>query len=278
MTGLETNPAGPAGMLGQATSCLRSGARAWIQRRYGIGDLHARQKWNVVWRELAALPHGELQVIDAGCGAGVWSFELAARRPRWRILGIDHDAKKIGEADASRSRMGTPNASFAVADFLSFAPLSPVDLVLSVASAHYLAQEGRGPELLANFASWLRPGGRLVLYGPRHRPESPVVGWLPKLSGEWGFTRQQLSEWAAAAGLSADSIQPAVGPLGTLAKQIAILAGVSTPLRAACYPFTLGLDWLDRKAAPRPGRASSAWCLAATRVPPEAPPRGCPTH
>ena len=86
--------------------------------------------------------------------------------------------------------------------------------MLSVASAHYLAQIGRGPELLACFRRWLRPGGTLILYGPRHLPESPVAGWLPKLSGEWGFTRQQLQDWCGEAGLTVECDRTCRGPSG----------------------------------------------------------------
>ncbi len=257
-----------SGMLGQATAALRGPISARFQRWYGVADLHARQKWNILWPRLAQLPERGLSVLDAGCGDGIWSFELAARRPGWRIQGIDLDEPKITQAKQARARLHVPNVEFAVADFLRFAPAEPVDLVLSVASAHYLAQIGRGPELLACFRRWLRPGGTLILYGPRHLPESPVAGWLPKLSGEWGFTRQQLRDWSDESGFTVDAIEPAVGRLGTLAKQVAIQAGASAPMRAACYPLTLVLDWMDR---PRSGgdRASSAWCLVATRKPEE---------
>jgi SAM-dependent methyltransferase len=254
-----------SGMLGQAIGGLRGPLSARFQRWYGVADLHARQKWNILWPRLAELPERGLSVLDAGCGDGIWSFEMAARRPGWQIQGIDLDAPKIAWAQQARQRLNVPNAEFAVADFLKFTPAKPVDLVLSVASAHYLAQIGRGPELLGCFRRWLRPGGTLVLYGPRHLPESPVAAWLPKLSGEWGFTRQQLQDWCGEAGLTVNAIEPAVGRLGTIAKQIAIRSGASTPLRAATYPLTLALDWVDRR---RQGgeRASSAWCLIATRT------------
>jgi hypothetical protein len=104
----------------------------------------------------------------------------------------------------------------------------------------------------------------LLLYGPRHLPESPVVSWLPKLSGQWGFTRTQLTEWFTEAGFDVRSLDPAVGPLGTLAKQVSIRCGHPAPLRATAYPVTLALDWLDRQGQGT-DRASSAWCVLATR-------------
>ena len=260
----QASPREPAGMLGQATSSLRGPLQAWLQSRYGLADLHARQKWNILWPKLAELPGRGLSVLDAGCGDGIWSFELAARRPDWRIEGIDFDAEKIGWAERDRQRLAVTSARFRVADFLAFTPAEPVDVVLSVASAHYLAQTGRGVELLGCFRRWLRPGGKLILYGPRHLPESPLAGWLPKLSGDWGFTRSQLEDWCREAGFTVETLEPAVGRLGTVAKQLAIYAGGSAPLRAACYPLTLALDWMDRKRTD-PDRASSAWRLVAAR-------------
>lgn len=261
----------PSGMLGQAIGPLCSGAaQKWFQGWYGVADLHARQKWNILWPHLASLPSQGLTVLDAGCGDGIWSFELAARRPGWRVQGIDLDASKIAIAERNRTRLGSPNTSFAVADFMEFEPAAKVDAILSVASAHYLAQIGRGPELLQRFSNWLKPGGVLVLYGPRELSQSPVAAWLPKLSGDWGFTREQLAAWADEAGLDVIALNPAVGRLGTLAKQLAIFAGPSAPLRALCYPATMALDWLDRRGAAHSGRASSAWSMVAARRQPGA--------
>ncbi|MCC6591563.1 MAG: class I SAM-dependent methyltransferase [Bryobacterales bacterium] len=254
------------GMLGQASYRLRGPLHARLQKWCGVTDLHSRQKWNIVWPKLALLPQSGLSVLDAGCGDGVWSFEMAARRPSWRIWGIDLDAKRIAKAQADGARLGISNAKFTVADFLQFEPPEPVDLVLSIASAHYLAQAGRGPELLARFARWLRPGGTLILYGPRHLPESPAVAWLPKLSGEWGFTERQLVEWTGQAGLCGCLVEPAVGRMGTFAKQLAIWSGTSLSSRAATYPLTYVLDWLDRKAGAAYGK-SSAWCVTTQRSP-----------
>lgn len=253
------------GMLGQATYGLRGPLHARLQKWYGLADLHARQKWHILWPKLARLPEHRLSVLDAGCGDGVWSFEIAARRPSWHITGIDFDPKQIAKAQQSGLQLGVSNATFTVADFLDFEPAEPVDLVLSVASAHYLAQAGRGPELLKRFARWLRPGGTLMLYGPRHLPESPALPWLPRLSGEWGFTQHQLDEWTSQAGLCRCLIEPAVGRMGTVAKQLVIWSGKSLPSRAAAYPVAYVLDWLDRKRAAA-SRKSSAWCVTAQRI------------
>jgi trans-aconitate methyltransferase len=233
-------------MIGRATAPVQPTARRLVQRVWGVTDIDARQKWSAVWPAIAGLPRTSLRVLDAGCGDGSWTLELARRRPAWRLIGIDRDTDGIARARSMAERLSIQSARFITTDFLEYQLEAPFDVVLSVASAHYLVEEGLGEPLFAKFASWLAPGGRLILYGPRRREEVPMFDRLPEpFEMREVFAPADLSRFCAGAGLEIEALTAVVHRMGTLAKQIRRLAGSSVPARALAYPIELALSGLD---------------------------------
>jgi trans-aconitate methyltransferase len=233
-------------MIGRATAPVQPTARRLVQRVWGMADIDARQKWRAVWPAISGLPRTSLRVLDAGCGDGTWTLELARRRPLWRLIGIDRDAPSIACARSMAEQLSIQSARFITTDFLDYQPEAPFDAVLSVASAHYLVDEGLGEPLFAKFASWLAPGGHLILYGPRRREEVPVFDGLPApFDMREVFAPADLSRFCTGAGLEIEALTAVVHRMGTLAKQIRRLAGSSVPARALAYPIELALVGLD---------------------------------
>jgi SAM-dependent methyltransferase len=233
-------------MIGRATAPVQPTARRLVQRVWGTADIDARQKWRAVWPAIGGLPRTGLRILDAGCGDGTWTLELARRRPAWRLIGIDRDAASIACAQSMAERLSIPRARFISTDFLDYQADAPFDAVLSVASAHYLVDEGRGDALFGRFASWLAPGGCLILYGPRRREDVPAFGGLPApFDMRTVFAPDDLSRFCADAGLRVEVLSAVVHRMGTLAKQIRRLAGSSVPARALAYPIELALVGLD---------------------------------
>lgn len=252
-------------MHGRAIAALQPRPRQWLQRLWGSPDVHTRQKWWALWPELERLPQGPLRLLDAGCGDGTWSLELAARRPHWQITGVDVSVRCIEAARVSQASLGLGNVAFVAEDFLSFRPHDRFDVVLSLLSAHYLVEAGQGAALFRAFASWLGGDGRLVLYGPRCAAEVPMVRLLPPpFELHQVFSREALCDLCTGSGLRVASLVPSVGRLGTLAKQINRAAAQVQPLAIATYPLQLCLAALDaHTVAGRPDRGSCTWLLVA---------------
>jgi SAM-dependent methyltransferase len=254
-------------VIGQATARLEPLSRRWLVRLWGQPSIHTRQHWTAVWPYLAQLPAGPLHVLDAGCGAGAWSLELALRRRAWAITGVDRSEPSLEAAETARRQLAVENAVFVRSDFLDFRPTEQFDVVLSVASAHYLLQNGRGEELFQKFGSWLRPGGLLLLFAPRCRREVPWLRLLPPpFELRDVVSADQVRSLCRVGGLEVRTIAPAIGVLGTLAKQISHAVAQSWFLRLATYPAQLVLTVLDPLVvAGHPSGRSSGVVLVAER-------------
>jgi SAM-dependent methyltransferase len=100
-----------------------------------------------------------LRVLDAGCGVGDVSRELAERvGPTGFVLGVDGDEAKI--AAASEAGAGTPHLAFRVGDAIAAGPEDPFDVIY----ARFLLSHLTDPVgALGSFLTRLKPGGLLVV-------------------------------------------------------------------------------------------------------------------
>jgi len=113
-------------------------------------------------------------VLDAGCGAGWASLELAGRG--YAVLGVDLAPEMIDQCERTFADAGVPSDRYAFArgDLLTvdLAPAS-FDGIVALGVLQYQFDEGR---LLERFRDLLRPGGVLVVAGPVGRSIPNLFG------------------------------------------------------------------------------------------------------
>jgi trans-aconitate methyltransferase len=114
--------------------------------------------------EAGELPPGT--ALDAGCGEGADAVWLAARG--WRVTAVDISATAVNRARDHAAAHGPDIAeriSWSAADLTAWTPPeSAFDLV----SSHYVHPAAPGHELFARLATWVAPGGTLLVVG--HAP------------------------------------------------------------------------------------------------------------
>lgn len=106
--------------------------------------------------QLERLPlRGDEVVLDAGCGSGRVTAELAARLPRGRVYGVDVSPSM---AEHARAALGD-GATIFCQDLVELELPEPVHAVFSNATFHWIHDHDA---LFAALARALAPGGRLV--------------------------------------------------------------------------------------------------------------------
>jgi SAM-dependent methyltransferase len=254
-------------MIGQHTAQLETAPRRWIQGMWGCPEIHTRQKWSALWPHLSALPEHGVRLLDAGCGTGRWSLELAARRPQWSVVGIDVDDGALRQAESAKARLGLTNVSFVRSDLRTFDPPKRFNVVLSVFSLHYLIAAGEASAMFDRFAQWLTPEGRLMILAPRRAEAALFVRGLPRPDYQGISSAPELATLCDRAGLRVVHLGGVVGRLGVLAKQLNLAVGGWRPLVVATYPVQWVLASLDVPGRNDADRLMLMWVLVARRAP-----------
>ena len=101
--------------------------------------------------EMLAPQPGE-RVLDAGCGLGRWTAELAATGAR--ATGLDILPPLLEQA-----RIASPQADFHAADLLTWTPAEPFDAIYAFATLHWVHPPDGAVRALR---AMLKPAGRLA--------------------------------------------------------------------------------------------------------------------
>jgi trans-aconitate 2-methyltransferase len=102
---------------------------------------------------------GDERVMDAGCGTGRVTEQLAERLPRGHVIALDGSPAMVA---AARSRLGRfgDRVEYVVADLGQPLPVDePVDAILSTATFHWVPDHDA---LFRHLATVTRPDGWLV--------------------------------------------------------------------------------------------------------------------
>lgn len=152
---------GPGATAADRTEPGEFGAVYWEDRyRAGEGGGRSAPSPSLV-AEAAGLAPG--LALDAGCGRGADSLWLAARG--WQVVAVDVSDTALAGARESAEAAGRDVADrieWVRADLTAWAPGGRrFDLVTS----HYVHVPGAAEDLFRRLASWVAPGGTLLVVG-----------------------------------------------------------------------------------------------------------------
>jgi ubiquinone/menaquinone biosynthesis C-methylase UbiE len=129
-----------------------------------------------------------IDALDAGCGTGFLSFELAARGHH--VIGVDFASSMIAEARRKAAERGVSSVGFDEADAeqLPFMPAS-FDLVIS---RHLLWTLAHPEVAIDEWIRVLRPGGRLVVVDGQFDAGAAPAPGSARSSAEYAAVGDQL--------------------------------------------------------------------------------------
>jgi trans-aconitate 2-methyltransferase len=177
---------------------INTGPREWDADTYdAVSDPQFEWGTEVLGRlEL----RGDEAAIDAGCGSGKVTEKLLDRLPAGALLAVDGSEAMIAKA---KERLGD-RADYLVADLAELEVGEPVDLILSTATFHWIADHDR---LFARLHGALKPGGRLVAQCggqgnvAEHAQAIAIVAAQPEfashlkqMTGMWNFAAPEETE------------------------------------------------------------------------------------
>jgi 2-polyprenyl-3-methyl-5-hydroxy-6-metoxy-1,4-benzoquinol methylase len=102
------------------------------------------------------------QVLDVGCGFGLFALHFAIQNPGLRIRGFDLSERRVNMARRAAERLGVTNVRFDVADAASFQFDSPISAAYMLDLVHHIPEPSVAP-LIQTLATNMGPGGRLLV-------------------------------------------------------------------------------------------------------------------
>jgi SAM-dependent methyltransferase len=221
-------------------------------------------------RVLPATEGSYRAILDAGCGSGVFSFELAKQHPEATVTGVELEPDLVDRANQIAKRAGLTNCSFEQGDVTKLDFSGAFDLVVSVDNFEHVEDDIAAMRTLLHA---LRPGGRLVAHVPgyerrwlllRRRVNFDVPGHVRP-----GYHAEQLVAKLREAGFEVTSHQYTYGAIETFTNNISYLITGADQRRklqyAAVFPLLLAVSYLGKNSRPRWG----AGVLAVARRPAE---------
>jgi trans-aconitate 2-methyltransferase len=137
-------------------------------------------------------------IADLGCGTGHLTRTLAERWPEATVTGVDNSPQMLQKA----APLAIPGRlAFVQADLAAWSPPAPLDLLVSNAALHWVADHAA---LLDRLAAMLTPGGTLAVQMP-NRFHTPAQTAIEETTAD--------SRWASrlqGVGLHRESVRPLV--------------------------------------------------------------------
>lgn len=215
---------GELGEMGEMGGFAASGPAEDVYLHGHHDSVLRSHRWRTAENSAAyLLPHlrpGQ-RVLDAGCGPGTITADLAARVAPGEVVGLDRSAVVLEEARATADARGATNATFVVGDLYR---LPYPDASFDVVHAHQVLQHLSGPaSALRELVRVARPGGVVGVrdsdYGAMAwHPANPGLDrWrelyrtVARSLGAEPDAGRHLLSWALAAGLPRERLTSTAG-------------------------------------------------------------------
>jgi SAM-dependent methyltransferase len=219
-------------------------------------------------RVLPATQGSYQTILDAGCGSGVFSYELAKRHPQAQVTGVELEPELVARDNEIAKRAHLANLHFEQGDVTKLDFEDAFDLVVSVDNFEHVEDDIAAMRTLLQA---LRPGGRLVAHVPGYERRWILFGRRVNFDVPGhvrpGYRADQLVAKLQEAGFQVTAHHYTYGTIETFTNNISYLITGADQRRkleyAAVFPVLLAVSWLGKYSRPKWG----AGVLAVARRP-----------
>lgn len=174
------------------TQRVASAAQAWQPQKYlKFEQVRLRPALELLQRvpALVSESDGPIHIMDLGAGTGNMAPSFFKRWPEAHVTFVDSSATMLERAQQEHSTnvdVKSEQCSYVLADFETYQPEQPVDLIFSNAAIHWVSSE-RHKTLIPRLVSFLKPGGTFAFQIPdtRGQPSHETIAEAAKQSGHW---------------------------------------------------------------------------------------------
>ena len=231
-------------MLGTEQAVLEnSWLKSLFYRIFGNVRIGEKIRAANVHKLLRSYDLSDFAILDAGCGTGILSFDLAQRFPEARIVSIDLNSKLIQKAKIVITKKKIRNVTFGFKDILRLDKTRHFDLIICIDVLEHIENDVKAVRKLS---SSMKKGGILILHVPQKFQRHPVkdMDWRGHHVRE-GYTIQEIAKLLERENLQMSWMRNTFGVYGAMADEIEYLLWKTKPIWLLSLPFLLLFTWLD---------------------------------
>lgn len=213
---------------------------------------------NRVRRVLPLIKAKHHNILDAGCGEGIFTFDIARRFSSSQVTGIDIDNELLKRNRLIADKIDLSNCEFKCQDILSMNMDPDFDLLISIDNLEHIDDDERA---LSNFYDVLKNGGELVIHVPGYYRRWVFFKWKENFEVEGhcrpGYTKEQIEKKIESAGFKILDSYYTYGWLETITNNVSyLITGArkkNKSLYALVFPLLLLISYLGRNSRPKKG-------------------------
>ncbi|MEE2710374.1 MAG: class I SAM-dependent methyltransferase [Gemmatimonadota bacterium] len=199
-----------------------------------------------------------INVLDAGCGSGVFTFEMAKRLSKSMITGVDIEQELLDRNTEIARKIRLDNCRFEHLDLTNMDEKDRFDLILSVDNLEHIEDDDN---VLRRFYQSLTTDGELIIHVPGYERRWYFFGWAVNFHVEGhcrpGYTLEQLQVKLHNAGFKVREIRYTYGWLETITNNISYWITraemENKMLYALVFPLLNFLSYFGRNSRPAKG-------------------------
>ncbi len=197
-------------------------------------------------------------ILDVGCGQGIFTFEIARRFPDSIVTGVDINTELLKRNQNIVEKLQLKNCRFLEQDITKMTLRNAYDLVMSVDNLEHIEDDELA---LRNFYQALRHNGEMLLHVPGYYRRWLVFGWNVNFDVKGhvrpGYTQEQIVEKVRQADFQVMEAFYTYGWIETVTNNFSYLITradmKNKHLYALVFPFLLWFSFFGRKSRPAKG-------------------------
>lgn len=198
------------------------------------------------------------RILDAGCGQGILTIEMARLSPESWVTGIDISSDLIERNGSLISKLGISNVDFKLMNILDLEFRECFDAVVSVDNLEHIKDDDMA---LNQFRQALKPGGELIIHVPCMFRRWFFLKWCQNFDvlGHCrpGYTMDQIRRKLERAGFRVVEGWHTFGWLENVSNNFSYLITKAEMRRkllyALVFPVLEAIAWLGRNSRPNLG-------------------------
>jgi len=132
----------------------------------GVIKLYAFVRFKIIHlrflEEIEQYLPDEGEILDLGCGFGLFAMYMALCKPNAHVIGLDVNEPRLNVARQAAAKLGIHNVSFQHQDLRDWRPAQSLAGAYALDVFHHIPVDN-GNRLLEDLATHLKPGGRFLL-------------------------------------------------------------------------------------------------------------------